>query len=317
MQYLAYKLCASTPNIVVDGTATASTELVLSHWVNSGTPEHLKDDLSAQIVFKYLAQSHFRVSAQAVTNNHFDADGLVGIYSLLHPEDADGFSDLLIDVAGCGDFNKYRNRDAARISFVLDAWQNPKLSPLKASIFAEDYLDLSNILYEELLPRLANIIEKIDFMEKYWIQQDTLLETSEDAFTEGTFKLEELPDLDLAIITMPDSNRSPRDSIHKMAIHNQTDCMRILIMQETNFELYYRYETWVEYRSFVTKPRIELAPLAEMLTKQESMDGVWSFSDINGLSPAMRLTGDFQSRIPFESFRSQTLAFLTQNHRQP
>jgi len=316
MQYLAYDQSSLVPNIIVDGSSNACTELALSHWPDSTTPQELRADLSAEIVFNYLANPAFKAEAEVVSNNHFDADGLVGIYSLLNPTEAEEVKEFLIDVAGAGDFNTYRDREAARVSFILDAWQNPKTSPIKASVFAQEYSTVANILYEELLPRFARIIEKVGYLEKYWKAQDDLLEDSEQCLRQGQFKLTEVPQLDLAIVAMPDANKRPSQSIHRMAIHNQTNCMRVLLMQETNFELYYRYETWVQYQSRKTAPRIDLQDLAGSLSKQESMDGVWSFDGINDLTPTLRLTGDSQSKIPFESFRSQVLEFLTQKQER-
>ncbi|HEY9677995.1 MAG TPA: DUF6687 family protein [Drouetiella sp.] len=312
MQYVPYEKSREVPHILVDGADNAGTKLVLSHWKDNLTPADLKDDLSAQIVFNYLDQPDFHVNVDAVTNDHFDADGLVGIWTLIHPEDAQEMRDFLIDIASVGDFNVYKNRDAARVSFALDAWMNPHLSPLKKSVLQLSYPELTVVLHEELLPRLAKIIEKVDFQEKFWHQQDALLEASEDGFKNKKFKLNELPELDLAIVTMPDSNVPIAESIHRMAIHNLTDCMRILIMQETHFELYLRYETWVDFKSRKLMPRVDLTELAANLTKQESMDGRWSFDDINSFAPALRLTGDTQSKIPFESFRSQAIEFLSQ-----
>jgi hypothetical protein len=311
LQYLAYEQSGLHANIIVDGAPNSLTELTLSHWPGNTTPQALKADLSAEIVFKYLSCPDFCAKAQVVSNNHFDADGLIGIYSLLNPENAFALKDFLIDVAGAGDFDVYTDRDAARLSFVLDAWNNAKTSPLKASIFKESYATLTNILYEELLPRFEKMIDKINSLEKFWKQQDDLLEDSEEALRRGVFRLKELPHLDLAIVSMPDANKPPSKAIHRMAIHNQTRCMRVLLMQETNYELYYRYETWVEFQSHRTVPRIDLQDLAESLSKQESMDGRWSFSGINDLTPTLRLSGDSQSKIPFDNFRSQVLAYLT------
>ncbi len=310
MRYVAYEQSKSSPNIVVDGAANDGTELVLSHWPNSATAADLRADLSAQIVFNYLDRPELHVSADAVTNNHFDGDGLVGIYTLTNPLEAAAIRDLLIDIAAAGDFDVYQNRDAARISFVLDAWTQPANSPLNKTVFAQDYASVANILYEELLSRFSKIIQKIDYLEHFWIAQDEHLDASEEAFSKGYFKLQEIAEHDLAIVTMPDSNSTPAKSVHRMAIHNQTNCMRILLMQENNYELYYRYETWVDYHSRVLTKRKDLKLLAEKLTKQESMDGVWSFGDINDLSPTLKLTGAPLSKIPFDSFKSQVLEFL-------
>jgi hypothetical protein len=53
MQYVPYPRLDGRPNVVVDGASNPSTVLNLSHWPKSGTDARLKDDLSAQIVFRY------------------------------------------------------------------------------------------------------------------------------------------------------------------------------------------------------------------------------------------------------------------------
>ena len=86
MHYVPYHRLGNIPNIIVDGAANESTLLTLSHWPQSGTPWALKDDLSAQIVFRYLDQPAFHVAVDAVSNNHFDEDGLISLFALLHPD---------------------------------------------------------------------------------------------------------------------------------------------------------------------------------------------------------------------------------------
>jgi hypothetical protein len=60
------------PNIIVDGSGNQHSVLVLSHWPRSGNSQEFKDDLSAQIVFRYLDRPDLQVSVEAVSNNHFD-----------------------------------------------------------------------------------------------------------------------------------------------------------------------------------------------------------------------------------------------------
>lgn len=310
MQYLSYELSKTVPNIIVDGAGNDATELVLSHWPGSDTPEGLRADLSAQIVFNYLDSPQHHVSADFVSNNHFDADGLVGIYSMLNAAEAEEIRHLLIDVASAGDFDLYQRRDAARISFVLNAWTNPDQSPLNKGVFAQGYPAVSNILYEELIPRFSKIIEKIDQFEPYWSREDERLWESEEAVRKGRIKISEYPEIDLAIVSMPDSNLLPSQSLHRMAIHNQTACLRILLLQENNYELYYRYETWVQYHSRRTSPRIDVTQLAAELSKHESMDGKWIFSGINDMTPSLKLIGASISKIPAETFKHKIVSFL-------
>jgi hypothetical protein len=85
MQFFPYTQTASVPNIIVDGPRNAATVLALSHWSGSGTPLELRADTSTEIVFKYLDAPQFKVQVDAVSNNHFDEDGLPGIFALLDP----------------------------------------------------------------------------------------------------------------------------------------------------------------------------------------------------------------------------------------
>src|SRR5262245_23297749 len=101
-RFVPYHELGDRPNVIVDGAANAHTVLTLSHWPASPTPDALRDDLSAQIVFRYLDRPDLRVDTDVVSNNHFDEDGLVGVYSLLFPEDAQRNRELLIGIAAAG-----------------------------------------------------------------------------------------------------------------------------------------------------------------------------------------------------------------------
>src|SRR5262249_28739074 len=135
MRFIPYGQAAAIPNIVVDGSAARSTVLTLSHWPRSGTPAPLRADSSAEVVFKYLDTPGAHVDVDATSNNRFDEDGLVGIFTLTEPVFADRFREPLIDAARAGDFGMYRRRDAARIAFVLAAYSHPESSPLPPTIF--------------------------------------------------------------------------------------------------------------------------------------------------------------------------------------
>src|SRR4051794_33736195 len=124
MRFVPYDQ-ATIPNIVVDASANDHTLLTLSHWPQSGTPPELKADTSAEITFNYLDSPRFHVACDAVTNNHFDQDGLVGIYALINPLNAMRHREFLIDVASAGDFGVFKSREAARISFVIQIFANP------------------------------------------------------------------------------------------------------------------------------------------------------------------------------------------------
>ena len=95
----------ATPNVVVDGARLPSTVLSLSHWPDSGTPAALRADTSALIVERYLACDADGPEVAAVTNNHYDEDGLLGIWLLLErPAEGSAERALAIAAAEAGDF---------------------------------------------------------------------------------------------------------------------------------------------------------------------------------------------------------------------
>ena len=86
MRFVPYAEAGDLPNIVVDGAPGGATVLTLSHWPQSGTPETLRADTSAEIVFKYLDAPAMHVDVSAASNNRFDEDGLIGIFALTRPD---------------------------------------------------------------------------------------------------------------------------------------------------------------------------------------------------------------------------------------
>lgn len=317
--YVPYHRLDTTPNIVVDGAANHHTQLTLSHWPGAKTPPELKDDLSAGIVFNYLADEQLHLPVEAVSNNHFDEDGLVGIWSLLEPDEALERQDSLIDIAAAGDFGTYKDRDSARVSFVLRAWADAQQSPLSGWVFEQPYLDQCAVLYEELLPRLDKIVDRISSFKNYWQTQDKLLDKSEQALRKGEMTLVEHPQADLAVVTLPEPRKKDRERelrspwnelVQEMAIHNQTGMMRVLLKQEKRYCLYFRYETWVQYVSRQLTPRIDLEPFCSMLNQQERHGAVWTFDDLEALQPKLSFTGALESDIPAADFTQQLTTFL-------
>ena len=300
MRYVPYHRLGDAPNIVVDGYGNASTVLTLSHWPGSATPGDLKDDLSTQIAFRYLDKAR-PVAADAVTNNHYDEDGLCGIYAVLNTDDAQRRRDRLIDVASAGDFGVYRDADSARIAFALMAYADADRSPLAAQLHT-GYHEQTAILYEELLGTLPQLIDDPHHFRDLWEAEDADLQRTYQQIDAHEITIEEQPDIDLAVVTAP---AGPKP--HEYAINNRTRRMRILTMQPHRYELRYRYETWVVYVSEPVAPRVDLAALVERLNAD---DPGWGFDGVDDITP--RLKRDGESALPPDGFTAEVERFLRQ-----
>src|SRR5207244_12638077 len=273
----------------------------------------LAADLSAEIVFRYLERPELHVAVEAVSNNHFDEDGLVGVWTMLNPDEAHRRRDLLIDIAAAGDFATWRDRRAARAAFTLSAFADPDHSPLGADVFAVDYPALVATLFDELLPRLPDICDRVDDYRALWEAEDTALTESEAAIQSGAATIEELPALDLAIVTIPDDldlrrvhrfTQRRTEAIHPMALHNATVCFRVLVVQGRRFRFHYRYESWVRYASRKPLPRVDLAPLVTRLSELER-NGRWRADGVDAITPVLRLDGADESTIDVTTFRAE------------
>jgi hypothetical protein len=316
LRYAPYDELAGAPNVVVDGSATEGTVLCLSHWPNTPAPPGLEADLSAQMALAYLDRFDRHGSAELVSNNHFDQDGLMSVYALVEPDAARARRDFLVDIAAAGDFATYTARDAARISMVIAAYADPDRSPL--AIDAGD--DRVCVLYQEMLGRLPELIARPDRARGLWEDEDATLTASELLVRSGAVRIEEDAELDLAVVFVPPGAPDAgghrfgggrwAKGLHPMAINNATSRLAVLTMEESRYEFSYRYESWVQYRSSVPRPRVDLSPLAAELSAEEPGDARWIFEGVSELSPRLSLEGATESVLAPDDFRARLTAHL-------
>ena len=299
--------------MIVDGAATDHTVLTLSHWPHSGTPAELADDLSAQIVFRYLDRPDLKAGADIVSNNHIDEDGLVSVWAMVNPEEAQLRRDLLIDVAAAGDFGTYQDRRAARIAFAISTYADPDQSPLGSELATLEYPDLVVALFDELLPQLGAICDGIDARRTLWEAEDAILTESQAGIASGAVTIDEVRGLDLAVVTVPEHWERRRvhrftqrrtEVIHPMAVHNATNCLRVLVVQGRRYRFYDRYESWVQYVTRKPMPRVDLTPLAARLSGLER-EGNWHADGADYIAPVLRLRGAEESSVDLTSFRGE------------
>jgi hypothetical protein len=319
LRFVAYEELGDTPNVVVDGAASASTRLTLSHWPGSPTPPELRDDLSAQIAFHALERPEWFDGVDVVSNNHFDQDGLASAFALIDPPAALARRELIVDVARAGDFGTFTNRDAARIAMALAAYEDPEHSPLGPTGLTGSYTDTTALLYRELLPRFTDLLDHPDRHRALWEREDAHLGMSIDAIGKGVVGIEEHDRVDLAVVTVPEQwaartthrfTQAWTEAVHPMAVNNSTERLRILLVQGRRYRLELRYETWVMFVSRPVLRRPDLRPLAVELSALEPDGAGWQADPPGALTPQLRIVDGAESGLPPELVGARVEAFL-------
>jgi hypothetical protein len=287
MKYVPYSKLGGVPNIIVDGAAQEDTVLTLSHWPGSGTPPEFRADTSTEIVLNYLttpgAKKQYAPKTRALSNNHFDEDGLCSVWAMLNPKLIERHRDLLVDVATAGDFSTYRRPQAAKIVFTIRSYADPEHSPVAKKLKADDGSGSSS--YKALLPLLESFMEDTEMYGPYWDGEWSAMLKSKTAMVMGQVELHEIPHVDLAVAQSP-------ESLHPMVLYNQTERLRVLTATPGGYYcLRYRYETWVQFASRPVMPRVDLGPFVTRLQEREREHVDWTYDGNAAITPRLQALG--------------------------
>src|SRR4030095_879008 len=114
------------PQLSVDGTVSNSVHF--SHWQGNETPAQVKADTSTEIALNLVAapnRNELTRGIELVTNNHFDTDGVLSVWTVLNGLRALELREQLIPAAEAGDFSEFRNEAAVRASIVIQGSDQP------------------------------------------------------------------------------------------------------------------------------------------------------------------------------------------------
>src|SRR5215510_4618339 len=110
---------ANVPKLSVDGTVDNSIHF--SHWEGNTTPAELKADTSTEIALNLVASPNRAALTNGidlVTNNHFDTDGILSVWTVLNGERALELREDLVSAAEAGDFCEFSSEVGVRASIV-------------------------------------------------------------------------------------------------------------------------------------------------------------------------------------------------------
>ena len=280
------------PTIVVDSVGNGAA-LTLAHWRGAATPEPLRDDTSAGSVLRALHRPDAPgMEARAVTANHFDIDGFVGVWSLLHPDLARQHEPLLRLVATLGDFREIDFANPlADHALKLVCWLNAEekarfYEPFGAPARRRREDEASAEKFAWFLPRFAEMLTHPAAGRAAWEPEYDRVQAAVAVVRSPATLLRRYPEIGLVTVQTP----QPQPYY---ALFGPTAGTDIVLSQYNGqrYELEYKYTTWIDLASRPTLPRLALAPLVQRLNELETSGRQWAADGITDTGPLLRLAG--------------------------
>jgi hypothetical protein len=294
----------NVPKLSVDGTVDNAVHF--SHWVGNETPAELKADTSTEIALNLVGAPHrarLTRGIELVTNNHFDTDGVLSVWTVLTGEKALEIGDQLIAAAEAGDFSEFTNESAVRASIVIQGSDqvtpnDQKGSPLALKLAGQPVDDAR--AYELVLPEVERVITRVDDYEPLWRDAWERIATALESFERGASTVTEMADAKLSVITLapeifspagfkPTRHAAPYTAISKYA-RGEIFLIATPADHGWTYRIDYPYYSWAET---LVRPRIkrrDLAPLISSLNEIDNSNGEWKF-DSSEMTSAVKFLG--------------------------
>lgn len=299
----------------------------LSHWRGAPIPPGCEADTSTEIVLKALKNNLPELDKHFISNNHFDIDGFLGVWSLFNPEQAINHSPLLIEIAQIADFREIDfNNKNWRKALKLVCWINQVEAekfypPFGAPEIAEKEMEACLVKYHYFLEEFEDIlILSLDDIPETKEYELVLRQIAESPHTE------QLVSLRIQVV-------QEHKPLHYYSLYAGSQYADIVISLYANnsYELEYKYTTWVQ-TTRAHFPRIDLKPLAKELNHYEKSEFLWDAEHFTDTAPILRLHGKdltkkerflspvdrpiYSSTIPPEQFKNICLAYFTKYYAQ-
>jgi hypothetical protein len=299
------------PKLSVDGTVSDSIHF--SHWEGNETPAQLKADTSTEIALNLVNapnRNELTRGIELVTNNHFDTDGVLSVWTVLTGQRALELREKLIPAAEAGDFSEFTNEDAVRASIAIQGSDQPTPgdesgSPLARQLAGADVEDDARA-YDLVLPEVERLLTKTDEYEPLWRSAWEKIATAMESFERGASQVVELDDAGISLVTVASDVFSPsgfnptRHAAPYTAISRYAKGRLFLITTPLKngwaYRIDYPYYSWAET---MVRPRIERRDFSQLLAELNQLEpdgeGLWRLdksemtSAIKFLSPDGRL----------------------------
>jgi hypothetical protein len=273
---------ADVPKLSVDGTV--DNAIHFSHWKGNQTPTSVKADTSTEIALNLVAapnREELTGGIDLVTNNHFDTDGVLSVWTVLAGERALELRARLIAAAEAGDFSELSTKEGVRASIVIQGSDSPTDlgSPLARQLAGEPVNDDARA-YELVLPQVERILTHTNEYESLWCDPWNRIASALDSFARGRSRVDEDHEAKVSLVTLAPEMFSPvgfkptRHCAPFTAISHQAHGEVFLIATPLDggwaYRIDYPYYSWAET---VVRPSIrrrDFSSLMERLNEMES-----------------------------------------------
>jgi hypothetical protein len=267
---------AGRRHVNVDGPASTGMALGLSHWPNGGTPDELRADTSTAIAVRYLATNPAGPEVGALSNDHYDEDGLLAAWVLLtRPLEAQ--RSHAVSAAEAGDFFTWTDPAAAMIALAAMAMAEPETTPfpdVHRAFATRRGGDPTGAIYRAILPHVGRLIDDPGRFRLLWSDAWERVLRNREEIDAGTIRIDDVPTCDLAVV------HAPR-SVERLAAFPRIASMRVLWdLADGTIHLEHRYETWVTFTSRPLPARVDLSAAADRLTERDGNGVTWRFDGI-------------------------------------
>lgn len=309
---------AVVPKLSVDGTV--DNAIHFSHWKGNRTPASVKADTSTEIALNLVAAPNREELTQGtdlVTNNHFDTDGVLSVWTVLTGEPALELHDKLIAAAEAGDFSELSTEGGVRASIVIQGSESPieedAGSPLARQLAGESFDDDPRA-YELVLPHVEHVLTHIDEYESLWREPWNRIAAALESFAKGRSHVVEDLEAKISLVTLapeifsssgfkPTRHCAPFTAISHHA-RGEVFLIATPLDGGWSYRVDYPYYSWAETIVRPAIKRRDFSSLVDQLNEMEtSKAGSWrldsselasaaKFSDQNGKLAASSLSLD-------------------------
>jgi hypothetical protein len=269
-EYVPFGATARAEAIACDGLVDGAG-LHASHWAGNRTPADLKADTSVEIALRCVARG--TPPGALVTNNHFDADGVLAVFALLEPEIATRHAALLTAAAEAGDFDEWPADDRGlRLEMAIHAL---------ASGCAGD-----RDAYARTLPALGPLVEDVDARRDLWERAWVALLDADRRAREGALEVDH-PGKIAVFIHRPGVDELPGPVLARRAPAGVTRWL--LAFDKGGGAFSYRYERprWA-WADTVRRPRLP-APSRNAIA--QDLGPGWALKGELGMTGLLRTRG--------------------------